>query len=394
MPDPQLVPPEPKRRGRYQPGITSPAWPPKPPPGVNGKIYAAQYAGQIDRQRFCHIVFADVTAANCAELKDLLTKLATFAHEQILRQPTQSERKLDPTVPNRRVSITVGFGASLFTTSHGDDRFGLAAMRPRHLRIIPKVKGDLPFDPAEEVTDLVIIVASDETYVNEFIFGRIYNGGVHPAIKVRRLERGYSRPDSREPSGFEDGISNPKVGIASEAEDLVYVHLGDDEPDWCHHGTYLAYRKIRRGLADFFKLSKPDQAAVFGVNRKTGTRLKNPNPHAHAPKMNPRRTGLDLFGTADAERRFLRRPYFFDDGLDASGAEIRGLHHLSFVRDLTKQYEWPVLMWQTNSDFPHPGSGIDALYESGGAANLTSGYYFMPAAAATGSYIGVGLIDC
>jgi deferrochelatase/peroxidase EfeB len=394
MPDFQLALPLPDLHSKYQPGITSPAWPPEPPADVDAKIYADEYAGQIDRQRFCHILFADVTAANNAELKELLTKLTVFAHDQMDMPPVQSERQLDATVPNRRVSIAVGFGGSLFTTSRGDDRFGLAAMRPRHLRIIPKIKGDEPFDPAQDVTDLIIIVASDDMYVNEFIFGWIFYHGVHPAITVRRLERGYSRPDSREPSGFEDGISNPKIGIASEAEDFVYVHPGDDEPDWCHHGTYLAYRKIRRGLGDFFKLSKTDQAAVFGVDPKTGTRLRAASAHAHAQKMNPKRPGHhDLFGFADTDRRFLRRPYFFDDGLDPNGKEIRGVHHLSFVRRLTEQYEWPVLMWQSNPDFPQKGAGIDELYESGGAANLTSGYYFMPAAAATGSYIGAGLLD-
>jgi deferrochelatase/peroxidase EfeB len=395
MPDPQLTAPLPDLKAAYQPGITSPAWPPEPPADTDPEIYADQYAGQIDRQRFCHILFADVTAANSAELKELLTKLTGFAHDQMDRPPVQSERQLDATVPNRRVSIAVGFGASLFTTRHGDDRFGLAAMRPRHLRIIPKIMGDEAFDPAHEVSDLIIIVASDEMYVNEFIFDWIFNDGVHPAITVRRLERGYSRPDSREPSGFVDGISNPKIGAPTEAaEDFVYVHPGDDEPDWCHHGTYLAYRKIRRGLGDFFKLSETDQAAVFGVDPETGIRIGGAPAAAHAEKMNPRRPGhSDLFGIADTDRRFLRRPYFFDEGLDPRGEEIRGVHHLSFVRQLTEQYEWPVLMWQTNPDFPHHGAGIDELYEKGGATNLTAGYYFMPAAAADGSYIGAGLIE-
>ena len=212
MPDPALTPPLASREGPYQPGITSPAWPNDTPAGMDGRTYAAQYAGQLDRQRHCHIVFADVTVCTRAELRELLEKLTGFARHQMDKKPIQSDRDFDGVVPDRRVSVTIGFGASLFTTCRGDDRFGLAALKPRHLKILPRIDGDEDFDPAEQVTDLVVLVASDDMYVNEYIFGRLYYGGVHPGITVRRLERGYSRPDSREPSGFEDGLSNPKTG--------------------------------------------------------------------------------------------------------------------------------------------------------------------------------------
>ena len=396
MPDPVLTPPLPVRGGPHQPGITSPAWPVEPPPGMEPAAFAAQYAGQIDRQRHCHIVFADVTVGTRGELRELIEKLGRFARHQMDKKPIQSDRDLDAAVPDRRVTVSIGFGASLFTTGRGDDRFGLAALKPRHLKIIPRVEGDEDFDPAEQATDLVILIASDDMYVNEYIFGRIYYGGVHPGIAVRRLERGYSRPDSREPSGFEDGLTNPRVGgaVPDNAEQFVYVQPGDDEPDWCVHGSYLAYRKIRRRLTQFFKLDDAGRAAVFGIDARTGQRLPGAKPHAHAQKINPRREGhRDLFGRIDTDRRFLRRPYFFDDGLDAGGDERRGVHHMSFVRRLTEQYEWPMLMWQTNPDFPEKGSGGDELYRIGGASNLSAGYYFMPAAGAANSFVGAGLLD-
>jgi deferrochelatase/peroxidase EfeB len=395
MPDPACPPPLPARDGPHQPGITSPAWPNQPPPGVDGAAYAAQYAGQIDRQRHCHMVFADVTVSTRSELRELLEKLTRFARHQMDKKPIQPDRSFDAAIANRRVSVTIGFGAPLFTTCRGDDRFGIAALKPRHLKIIPRVDGDEDFDPAQQATDLVIVIASDDMYVNEYIFGRLYYGGVHPGIAVRRLERGYSRPDSREPSGFEDGISNPKTGATAEsAESFVYVGPGDEEPSWCLDGTYLAYRKIRRRLASFFKLDDQGRAAVFGIDARTGARLPDAKPHAHAQKINPKRDNhRDLFGRVDVDRRFIRRPYFFDDGLDETGDEMRGVHHMSFVRRLTEQYEWPVLMWQTNPDFPTKGAGGDSLYESGGASNMSAGYYFMPPAAPDSTYVGTGLLD-
>ncbi|MEY9230999.1 deferrochelatase/peroxidase EfeB [Bradyrhizobium japonicum] len=403
-----LHPPLPDHTGPHQSGITDPIWPAEAPEGEVTNVYADRYAGQIERQRHLHIVHADVAVASRAELADLLRKLTEFTRHQMDKPPTQEGwRPLDPPLPNRRVSITIGFGATLFTSTQGDDRFGIAGLRPSCLKIMPQLDGDDGFLPRDVVSDLIILVASDDIYVNEYIFGRLYYGTVHPGILVRRMERGYARPDSREPSGFEDGISNPRdLPPKYEMRNLVYVQKKDSEPDWCVQGTYLGYRKVRRRLAKFFLLDHhkrdaqcSDQEAVFGVYKTTGLRVDgrskpNPNiaPTSHAQKMNLKRGTRDLFGEIDESRRFLRRPYFFNDGLDSTGEEIRGIHHMSFVRNLTTQYEWPVLMWQTNPDFPRKGTGRDALYESGGAANIGGGYYFMPPAPGKGDHIGSALL--
>ena len=393
--------PLPRYDGPFQPGITDPVWDATPPPDVDADLYMKWYAGQLERQRHLHIITADVVANSGEELRDILVRLSGFARHQMLKTPPQDDvRPYDAPVLTRRGTVTVGFGSTLFTTEQGDDRFGLAGQKPAWLKVMPPTEGDAPgFHPRDYATDLVILVASDDTYVNEYIFGKIYYGGVHPGIAVRRVERGYARPDNREPSGFEDGLSNPRdlppgypnVPPGHPMHQLVYVHEGDGEPAWCKDGSYLGYRKIARRMGRFFKLKMPEREAVFGVERLSGDRLKQPNPHAHAPKINPRRDEPDLFGFMDTSRRFLRRPYFFDDGLDAAGEEMRGLHHLSFARNLAAQYEWPVHMWQMNKDFPHPGAGLDSLYEIGGASNVGGGYYFMPRAAAEGDYIGSAL---
>jgi deferrochelatase/peroxidase EfeB len=382
MPDQFLSPPLPRYDGPFQPGITDPIWPAEPPARVDRKIYSGRYAGQLERQRHLHIITADVTVESRAQLGELLASLTRFArHQMDKKPPDRYRRNFDAPVASRRVTITVGFGATLFTTAHGDDRFGIAGLKPACLKIMPQLDGDEGFLPRDHATDLIILVASDDMYVNEYIFGRLYYGGVHAGISVRRVERGYARPDSREPSGFEDGISNPKGGPpAEEMRHFVYVGEEDAEPAWCVNGTYLAYRKIRRRLAAFFALEQSGREAVFGVDAETGLRKKKMPAGAHAHKINPKRKQSDLFAMVDESRRFLRRPYFFNDGLDATGEEIRGLHHISFVRNLATQYEWPVQMWQMNPDFPKPGSGRDALYDSGGAANIGGGYYFLPPA--------------
>jgi deferrochelatase/peroxidase EfeB len=390
-----LASPLPLLGGPFQPGITDPVWPAETPNGVDDTVYQERYAGQLERQRHLHVVTADVTVRTREELLDLLKRLTRFTSHQMEKPPAHDyQRGYDLTVRSRRVSITIGFGATLFTTHQGDDRFGLAALRPNGLKVMPTSEGDAEgFRPRDYATDLVVLVASDDTYVNEYIFGRLYYGRVHPGLVVRRVERGYARPDTREPSGFEDGLSNPReLPTDNPMHRVVYVREHDEEPTWCRDGTYLGYRKIRRRMARFFELSDSEREAVFGVERTSGLRLAAANSRAHAPKMNPRREHPDLFGIMDHERRMLRRPYFFNDGLDSQGEEVRGLHHLSFARDLAKQYEWPVQMWQMNRNFPTPGTGLDPLYGIGGAANVGGGYYFMPAApVGADDWIGSGL---
>jgi len=383
MPEVILPPPLPSYDGPHQPGITDPVWPGEAPADVDSEIYKEKYAGQLERQRHLHIVTADVTVRTRPELLALLESLTRSARHQMLKTPPDRDRRgYDKPVGSRRVTVTVGFGATLFTTAKGDDRFGLAGKKPASLKIMPHSEGDDPiFRPRDQASDLIILIASDDVYVNEYIFGLFYYGKVHPGICVKQVERGYARPDSREPSGFEDGISNPRANPPDyHMWRAVYVHEDDPEPAWCVGGSYLGYRKIRRRLARFFALPMKEREAIFGVHRQSGLRIPSSPPTAHAQKMNLKRPDPDLFDRLDDSRRFLRRPYFFNDGLDASGDEVRGLHHLSFARDLVTQYEWPVMMWAMNKDFPAKNTGLDALYETGGASNTGGGYYFMPPA--------------
>jgi deferrochelatase/peroxidase EfeB len=128
-----LPPPLPDHAGPHQSGITDPIWPAKAPKGHNATEYARRYAGQIERQRHLHIVQADVAVASHAELNQLLGVLTAFARHQMDKPPSQEGwRPFDPPIPNRRVSITIGFGATLFTSAQGDDRFGIAGLRPSH----------------------------------------------------------------------------------------------------------------------------------------------------------------------------------------------------------------------------------------------------------------------
>ncbi len=118
-------------------------------------------------------------------------------------------------------------------------------------------------------------------------------------------------------------------------------------------------------------------------------------PRLQSPgKVQPRRNAPDFLGVHDLDRRFLRRGYPYFDDLDAAGEVQSGLLFLAFARDLRRQFEWPVLNWQTNPDFPIPNTGIDALYASGVLTNIAGGYYFCPPAPRSEEdFIGSGMFS-
>jgi deferrochelatase/peroxidase EfeB len=392
--------PLPTLDGRFQPGITDPQWPIIAPEGVEAERYRIERAGRVNPQGFLTIVAADLRVATRTELGEVVRKVSDFARREMARDPViHNAPVLEFVPPNYRVTVTVGLGTPLFQTAHGDDRFGLCHARPKGLKTMPRVMGD-EYDPAADAADLVIVIASDHPYVNVAIARSLIHGYVDKRIVIRRIEQGFSRPDKREFLRFDDGIDNLSNANDGELDRFAYVHPGDGEPDWCVNGAYLAWRKIRENLPIWEAMKQHEQEGSIGREKRSGQPLSRkrtgpggmtpvyPNPHdakdgplnAHIRKVQPRRPGMDLLGVGDLERRFLRRGYPFFDGLDGDKQLQCGLLFLAFARDLRKQFEWPVQMWQTNPDFPEPGTGVDALYGRKVLSNIAGGYYFCPPA--------------
>jgi hypothetical protein len=63
------------------------------------------------------------------------------------------------------------------------------------------------------------------------------------------------------------------TGASNELDNLVYIPKGDDEPDWCVDGTYLAYRKILEDLEAWERLNDKDQEKMIGRRKKGGRPL-------------------------------------------------------------------------------------------------------------------------
>ena len=394
----------------HQSGITDPLWPVDTPPGVDDQAYL-DYRGRVSQQNFSSIVAADVSCQTPLELEGTLRELSKFVRWQLDRKPSQAHLPALDRVPQTyRVTITVGFGSSLFLTRRGDDRFGLRGLRPRCLKAMPSFFGDAEgFRPESTESDLLLSICSDHPYVNAAIVRYLARGEVS-RLRVRRVETGFHRPDKREFLRFDDGIENLRNGAEGlELDEHVYVSERDDEPEWCFGGSYMVYRKIREDLPRWEKLSDERQSLMIGRHKETGKPLSNEATGlremtpvfrgdtttpltAHIRKVQPRRDGPDFLGRDDLTRRFLRRVYPFFDGVDDDGQVMVGLHFLAFMKSLRDQFEWVTQMWQTNPDFPVEKTGPDALLDEGILSAVAGGYYFCPPGPSDGDdFVGSGL---
>lgn len=396
----------------YQSGISDPHYPLLPPPELENSEDYNLYKGLVDPQSNLALIRANVFARDAKELQVLLKLLSRYAHEAMEKEPSRKHmRPLEfGHVPKSyRVTVTIGFGATLFIDRSGYDRYGLSFRKPKSLKIAPSFPGD-EYSPADSVSDLIISVASDHPYVNvaisryiaEYINKTFCDETGEPrtrtVFKVVDIQQGFSRPDQREFLRFNDGIDNVRVGI--DLEKLVFVDENCGEPAWCIGGSYLVYRKIRELMPVWEAFSTAEQEHSIGREKDTGKPLSRhsegidnltpvyPDPrdaadgplNAHIRKVQPRRPNADLFGVNDQERRFLRRGYPFFEGVDEEGKAVNGLHFVAYMKSIQQQFEHVTNMWQMNPDFPEKGTGIDALFAKNVLKTIDGGYYFCPPA--------------
>jgi deferrochelatase/peroxidase EfeB len=243
-----------------------------------------------------------------------------------------------------RLTITVGFGASLF-----DHRFGLASGRPAALSRMPSFPGD-NLDPARCHGDLVLLVQSDHMMISHHALrdvmrrtkGRLEGRWAQPCFQrfqernpSTRKEEGVA--DARGLLGFPDGSQN----IAAHRSELIFT--GSEAPDWARGGTYLAVRVIRLKLERWDRLTRTAQEDSIGREKLTGAPIggeresetptldKRTPRDAHIRMANPR-------GPGDERRRFLRRPFVYTNGFDSYGLIESGTVFLAFCRDLERQF--------------------------------------------------------
>lgn len=257
-------------------------------------------------------------------------------------------------LPPSQLTVTIGFGASLFRDERGRDRFGIADRRPAGLADLPRLPGDA-LQAEISGGDICVQACANDPQVAVHAIRNLARIGMG-VVTVRWSQLGFGRTSStsraqatpRNLFGFKDGTRNLK---AEDGDDLLREHLWvspADGPDWLVGGSYLVSRKVRMMIETWDRTPLAEQEAIVGRTKGTGAPLgrtgefepidfaaRGPDGEPVVPEVaHVRLAHPDHNGGA----RMLRRGYNFVDGSDGLGRLNAGLFFLSYQRDAHKQF--------------------------------------------------------
>ena len=362
--------------GAHQAGVVTPA---------QDRLYVAAF---------------DLTTTDRADLVDLLRRWTVMAARLTQGLPAGPlgpssgpyDAPPDDTgeavdLPPAGLTVTIGFGRSLFVGTPGPDgtpgvdRFELADRLPAALVALPQFAGDA-LDPARCDGDRVVQACADDPQVAVHAIRNLSRAAFGTAT-LRWAQLGYGRTSStstaqrtpRNLFGFKDGTAN----VMAEERDALdqHVWVQDDDPagDWLAGGTYLVARRIRMTIETWDRSSLREQEAVIGRTKAEGAPLSGGTEHTAPDFALAGSDGSPLVPVdshvalahpdANGGARMLRRGYNFTDGNDTLGRLDAGLFFLAFVRDPRTQYV-PMQATLSRDDrlseyLQHTGSGLYAV---------------------------------
>ncbi|MGA6204294.1 iron uptake transporter deferrochelatase/peroxidase subunit [Nocardia testacea] len=251
-----------------------------------------------------------------------------------------------------RLTLTIGFGPSLFTDAEGRDRFGIGARRPRALADLPRFTGDA-LDPARSGGDIAIQACADDPQVAVHAIRNLARVGFG-VVSVRWSQLGFGRTSSTTTSqvtarnlfGFKDGTRNIKAEDRRAVDEFVWVDEADDQK-WMAGGSYLVARRIRMLIEPWDRTSLREQERVIGRAKGTGAPLGGSDEFDDLDLQSSGPGGplIDVDAhvrLASAEERggirILRRGYNFTDGSDGFGHLDAGLFFIAYCRNPSTQF--------------------------------------------------------
>ncbi len=288
------------------------------------------------------------------------------------------------------LTVTIGFGASLF-----DSRYGLGRLRARRLTEMPAFADD-QLQPARTGGDVIVQISAGQRdtvlhTVRELmraVAGRLVVRWTLDGFQG--AQRGPSPQSGRRNLfAFRDGSANPDVDAAALMNQLVWVQPGGDEPPWAAGGTYFVVRTIRMHVEFWDRVGMLEQEQMIGRYRVSGAPLggisefQDPrydlDPQglriplsAHIRLANPRTS-------TTAGQRILRRSYSYHRGVDEAGNLDQGLVFVAFNQDPERQFAaiQKRLEGEPMTDYITPVGG---------------GYFFAPrGTGGSGDWVGSGL---
>ncbi|GAB3714565.1 iron uptake transporter deferrochelatase/peroxidase subunit [Mariniluteicoccus flavus] len=285
-------------------------------------------------------------------------------------------------LPAAGLTLTFGFGPTLFATADGRDRFGLAARRPAALERLPHFPGD-KLDPATSDGDLCVQACSHDPQVAVHAIRNLARIGFG-TVALRWSQLGFGRTSStstaqatpRNLFGFKDGTANVKSEESAALADHIWVPSGrDPREDWLVGGSYLVARRINMHIETWDRASLREQEKLIGRSKAEGTPLSGGVEHdqpdfakagrGNRPLIDPASHVAMAHPSHNSGVRMLRRGYNFVDGSTDLGRMNAGLFFLAYVTDPRTHYI-PMQTAMSKGDLlveylQHTGSGLWAI---------------------------------
>ncbi|MEV6350541.1 iron uptake transporter deferrochelatase/peroxidase subunit [Actinoplanes sp. NPDC051851] len=330
-------------------------------------FYGERQAGIVTpAQDRLHFVAFDVITDSRDELVDMLQDWTAAAARMTQGKDAgvygavggQPEAPPDDTgealgLPPSGLTLTIGFGPTLFRTSAGKDRFGLAAKRPAALADLPTFPRDT-LDAAISDGDIGIQACAHDPQVAVHAIRNLARIGFGK-VSVRWSQLGFGRTSSTSTSqatprnlfGFKDGTANLKAEETALLDEHLWVQSGDG-PSWMTGGSYLVTRKIRMLVETWDRSPLIEQETIIGRTKGVGAPLSGTAEFDEPdftvkgdddlPKIAVDSHVRLAHPTLNSGARLLRRGYNFVDGSDGLGRLNAGLFFMAYQRDPRKQF--------------------------------------------------------
>lgn len=234
-------------------------------------------------QRNTYFMAFDVVTKDRNELIALLkswTEVAAAITQTSAKSDTPNDPTTPPTdsgatigLPPSRLTITFGFGATLFEKD-GMDRFGIAKKRPAALADLPRFNGD-QLIPERTGGDISIQACADDAQVVEYAMRRMVGLSKGKAV-IRWAQHGFTggfKPGEtpRNQMGFKDGTINVPTKDANAMNQFVWA--GQESPEWMQDGSYMVIRPIRIALEHWDRMKLSFQEETMGRHKYSGAPL-------------------------------------------------------------------------------------------------------------------------
>lgn len=269
----------------------------------------------------------------------------------LLSAPMDTGEAVGLTAAN--LTVTIGFGRSLFVDSKGKDRLGLGSKLPQALIDLPHFAGDM-LEKARSGGDIVVQACADDPQVavhavrnlSRIAFGR---------ASVRWSQIGFGRTSAtsraqatpRNLFGFKDGTANLKAEDPELLEDHVWSTGLTGEQAWLNNGSFLVARRIRMFIETWDRQALGEQERSIGRTKSVGAPLSGGEEFTEPDFAKQAEGGMAIekdshVALAHPQQnngvQMLRRGYNYADGSDGLGRLDAGLFFIAYVKDPRTHY--------------------------------------------------------